>query len=45
MVLTEAAQPDTYRPTPALGQHTDEILNALGYDSDSINRLRTSGVI
>jgi crotonobetainyl-CoA:carnitine CoA-transferase CaiB-like acyl-CoA transferase len=30
---------------PEKGSHTDEVLAALGYDADTIARLRTSGVI
>ena len=43
--LTKAPQPDEYRPTPELGQHTDEILASLGYDADAITGLRARGVI
>ncbi|MBI2314096.1 MAG: CoA transferase [Betaproteobacteria bacterium] len=32
-------------PIPALGQHTDAILAELGYDRDSIDRLRAGGAI
>jgi len=30
---------------PALGEHTDEVLQAIGYSQDDIARLRTSGAI
>ena len=30
---------------PALGEHTDSVLTALGYDADAITALRTSGAI
>ncbi len=33
------------RPPPLLGQHNDEILADLGYDSGAINKLREKGVI
>ncbi len=33
------------RPPPALGQHTDEVLTALGYSVQDIARLRAQGVI
>ena len=34
-----------YRPTPELGQHTDEILASLGHDAAAIAGLRSRGVI
>src|SRR5256714_8233697 len=34
--LTKAPQPDEYRPTPELGQHTDEILAGLGHGAKAI---------
>jgi formyl-CoA transferase/CoA:oxalate CoA-transferase len=38
--------PPSYRlPPPLLGQHTDEILQALGYTADRIARLRQEGAI
>ncbi len=38
--------PPSYRlPPPLLGQHTDEILEALGYTADHIARLRREGAI
>jgi formyl-CoA transferase len=30
---------------PALGEHTDDVLRAAGYDSDDITRLRAAGAI
>ncbi len=33
------------RPAPALGEHTDEVLAELGYDSERIAALRTSGAV
>ena len=33
------------RPAPALGQHSDELLAALGRDSAEIAALRAAGVI
>jgi crotonobetainyl-CoA:carnitine CoA-transferase CaiB-like acyl-CoA transferase len=40
-----AATPATIRlPPPTLGEHTDEILQGIGYDADAIGRLRTAGV-
>jgi crotonobetainyl-CoA:carnitine CoA-transferase CaiB-like acyl-CoA transferase len=43
--LTKAPQPSRYRPTPDLGQNTDEILGSLGHDAKTIADLRTRGVI
>ena len=33
------------RPTPALGEHTDEVLSDLGYDGAAIGDLRRRKVI
>jgi crotonobetainyl-CoA:carnitine CoA-transferase CaiB-like acyl-CoA transferase len=43
--LTKAPQPAEYRPTPVLGQNTDEILAGLGHDLKDIAGLRARGVI
>ena len=43
--LTKASQPAEYRPTPELGQHTDEILAGLGYSKDQIADLRKQRVV
>ncbi len=45
IVLTNAPQPDAYRPTPGLSQHTDEVLKTLGYDAGAIADLRSRGVV
>ena len=38
--------PGTIRArAPLLGEHTDEILEALGYDSEEVERLRTAGAV
>lgn len=37
--------PQFYRPAPLLGEHTEEVLTALGYDSDAVEDLRTNGVV
>lgn len=36
---------ETYLPPPSLGQHTEEILTGLGFDTAEQNRLRQLGVI
>jgi len=36
---------DVRTPPPALGEHTEEVLRNLGFDLESINSLRTKGVI
>jgi crotonobetainyl-CoA:carnitine CoA-transferase CaiB-like acyl-CoA transferase len=33
------------RPAPRLGQHTDEVLAELGYDGQTIEQLRASGIV
>ena len=43
--LTKAPQPAEYRPTPELGQHTDEIMAGLGHDAKAILAFRSRGVI
>lgn len=43
--LTKARQPDECRPTPELGQNTDDILSGLGHDPKSIADLRARGVV
>jgi formyl-CoA transferase len=43
--LSDAPQPKELRPTPELGEHTDEVLSSLGYDKKAIDGLRTGGVI
>jgi crotonobetainyl-CoA:carnitine CoA-transferase CaiB-like acyl-CoA transferase len=32
------------RPSPALGEHTDEFLASLGLDEDAIRELKAEGV-
>jgi len=36
---------DTRRPAPALGEHTDEVLSEIGYNSDDVAGLRKRGVV
>ncbi len=33
------------RPPPTLGEHTDQVLSALGYDDEQTKQLRSNGVI
>ncbi|MGH7851910.1 MAG: CaiB/BaiF CoA transferase family protein [Candidatus Binatia bacterium] len=40
-----ATPPKFFRPAPLLGEQTEEVLGKLGYDSNAIKQLRTSGVI
>jgi crotonobetainyl-CoA:carnitine CoA-transferase CaiB-like acyl-CoA transferase len=37
--------PASVKSVPALGEHTDELLGAIGYDRDQLSRLREAGVI
>jgi formyl-CoA transferase len=43
--LSEAPQPEQLRPAPQLSEHTDAIMTELGYDHETIARLRDTGVI
>ena len=43
--LAAIAQPEVRRATPRLGEHTDEVLEWLGYDEAKIASLRERGVI
>jgi crotonobetainyl-CoA:carnitine CoA-transferase CaiB-like acyl-CoA transferase len=38
-------QPDVELPPPGLGQHTDEVLQAIGYGAQEIAALREQGVV
>ena len=44
-VMVDDCKPTQHRPAPKLGQHTDQILNDLGYDQSSISALRERGII
>jgi crotonobetainyl-CoA:carnitine CoA-transferase CaiB-like acyl-CoA transferase len=37
--------PSIERPPAGVGEHTDEVLNALGYDTEQIAALRRSGAV
>ncbi len=44
--LSSAQQPDKFRrPTPDPGEHTDEILQELGFDDSAIARLHEAGTV
>jgi formyl-CoA transferase len=43
--MSAAPQPEELRPSPDLGEHTDEILADLGYDSGQIAKLRERGAV
>jgi crotonobetainyl-CoA:carnitine CoA-transferase CaiB-like acyl-CoA transferase len=43
--MSRYPQPETLRPTPDQGQHTEEVLRDLGYDSSAIAGLREKGVV
>ncbi|TAJ82454.1 CaiB/BaiF CoA-transferase family protein [Reyranella sp.] len=43
--LSDFPQPAALKPTPDLGQHTDEVLSDLGYDPAKIAALKSGGVI
>jgi formyl-CoA transferase len=43
--MSRTPEPDSLRPTPDLGQHTDTILRDLGYDGKRIAGLRARAVI
>jgi formyl-CoA transferase len=43
--LSDAPQPKELKPTPDLGEHTEEVLTGLGYDKKAIEGLKAGGVI
>jgi formyl-CoA transferase len=43
--MSAAPQPKELKPTPELGQNTDEVLASLGYDGAAIEKLRAGGVV
>ncbi|HUB11936.1 MAG TPA: CoA transferase [Acetobacteraceae bacterium] len=43
--MSAAPQPETLRPTPESGEHTEAILAGLGYDTAAIAGLREKGAI
>ncbi|MCX7365968.1 MAG: CoA transferase [Alphaproteobacteria bacterium] len=43
--LHSTPQPKELKPTPDLGEHTDDVLASLGYDKKAVEALRAGGVI
>ena len=43
--MTAVPQPDELKPAPDPGQHTEEVLQSLGYDTDTIAVLRERGLV
>ena len=43
--LSRTPADDRAAPRPALGEQTDEVLRAIGYDADAIAQLREEGVV
>jgi formyl-CoA transferase len=43
--MSRYPQPDTLKHTPEPGEHTEEVLGALGYDKAAIAGLRAKGAI
>jgi crotonobetainyl-CoA:carnitine CoA-transferase CaiB-like acyl-CoA transferase len=45
ITLADAPQPASMRPSPELGQHTDELLAGLGFAADAIADLHARGIV
>ena len=43
--MTRTPEPDKLRPTPDLGQHTNEVLRGLGFSDAAIADLRARAVV
>jgi formyl-CoA transferase len=43
--LSDFPQPASLKPTPDMGEHTDQVLVGLGYDKPAIEKLRAGGVV
>lgn len=43
--LSDFPQPAVLKPTPDMGEHTDDVLAKLGYDKQAIEKLRAGGVV
>lgn len=44
-IVIDGQRPARTEPAPAFGEHTDEVLGALGYGADQIASLRESGAV
>ncbi|WVF72217.1 hypothetical protein IAT40_007029 [Kwoniella sp. CBS 6097] len=44
-VSYDGSKPKLYRPPPWLGQHTEQVLQELGYKADEITSMREEGVV
>lgn len=44
-IVIDGKRPDRREPAPAFGEHTDEVLAALGYTPEEIASLRESGAV
>jgi formyl-CoA transferase len=43
--LSDSPQPTELKPTPEMGEHTEQVLAGLGYDKGAIDKLRAGGVV
>lgn len=43
--VIDGARPDRREPAPGFGEHTDAVLESLGYSADQIAELRSSGAV
>ncbi|HMJ30944.1 MAG TPA: CoA transferase, partial [Xanthobacteraceae bacterium] len=43
--LSAAPQPKELKPSPDLGEHTDDVLQSLGFDKKAIEGLHARGVV
>ena len=44
-IIMSGAESQIRRPPPTCGQHTDEVLSELGFESSEIENLRNQGAI
>lgn len=43
--LSDSPQPKELKPTPEMGEHTEQVLAGLGYDKGAIDKLRAGGAV